>query len=186
LDTPLIGITGRARTGKDTSANYLVQAFGFKQVSFAAPLKAAAAIMLGITEDMVNGTGYDREEVNPDWGFSVREFLQKLGTEGCREAFREDFWINRARIEVESATVPVVISDVRFENEAEFIRKSGGVLLHIHRNTGLTHAHRSEQPLYFDEFDVNIDNTTTYMSLYNQLDNLMMRGYCLEPQGAHV
>jgi dephospho-CoA kinase len=79
----LIGITGRARCGKDTAADYLSANIGFKKYSFAKPIKDAVKDMFGLTEDHVNG--YLKEVVLPDICHSPRFLMQTLGTEWGRK-----------------------------------------------------------------------------------------------------
>lgn len=145
----LVGLAGAARSGKSTVGAYLMDQFDVYPIGFADALKAAAAILLNRTEEEVYGeNGFDREAIMPEWGFSMRHFLQILGTEGMRNLFREDFWINRLTVEILGHD-DVVITDVRYENEADFVRDTGGEIWHITRQdqNGLNEqaqAHDSE------------------------------------------
>jgi hypothetical protein len=145
----LIGLSGAARSGKDTVGNYLINEYEFKRYAFADPLKRAASEMFGIPlKDFVDDD--KKEVVNEFWGYSPRQIAQLLGTEGGRELFREDIWVKRAEKAwldhqdyianfsgggwVDPAgTDGMVITDVRFPNEAEWIKETGGLLLHIER-----------------------------------------------------
>lgn len=160
----LVGLTGLARSGKDTAADVLIECFGFKRVAFADLLKEAAALLLGRPlQDMYMG---DREAVMPEWGFSIRDFLQRFGTEAMRNNFGHDFWIKAARARVvalmEEGCRRFVISDVRFDNEADWVRDSGGTILCIHRPGVVRMAHASEAGVWEKEGDQTIHNDSTY------------------------
>lgn len=145
----IIGLTGRARSGKDTAGAIISRLFGLPGLAFADPLKEAAIPMFGLTRDMVYGINYDREQIVQPWGMSVRDMLQRLGTECAREVFRQDFWMMRADITL--ATDPMyaegfVMKDIRFDNEAEWILDKGGVVLMLHRSVGgIAEEHKSER-----------------------------------------
>lgn len=163
----IVGLAGPARCGKDTIAWMLRNQYDAEQFAFAGALKKAASVLLNYPMEFVNGeNGYDRESIMPEWGFSMREFLQKLGTECMREQFREDFWINRIRVELAHSNLPAVITDVRFENEAAFVRGCGGVVWHIERpqDNGLDErakAHASEAGVALREGDQIVINDGT-------------------------
>lgn len=137
----LIGLVGKKRVGKDTAAEYIHQNLGpgkVSRVAFADPLKAAVATLLGYptVEELELMLGKE----NPiPWlgGVSLRRLYQTLGTEWGRRLIHPRLWLilmgrRLARLEEEGCQV-IVITDVRFENEAEFIRDRGGVLIHIER-----------------------------------------------------
>lgn len=121
--TVVIGLMGPAGAGKSSVAQYLVEKYGATRYSFAEPLKTLAMRTLDFTHDQVWGTQAQKEAIDPRYGFSPRWFLQRLGTEGCRRTFGEDFWtaqtIDRIRRE---APLVAVIEDARFVNEAIAIR----------------------------------------------------------------
>jgi hypothetical protein len=160
----LVGLTGKARCGKDTVGAILYDEFDVVPYGFADPLKDATSILLYRPERQIYGDDdFDREAILPEWGFSIRHFLQKLGTEGLRQLFGEDFWVKRLLIEIADGTSDVVVTDVRFENEAKAIRRRGGTIWHIERPdpSGLdeeAQAHASEAGVEFQQGDVRIVN----------------------------
>ena len=118
FNTIVIGITGRAGSGKDTAIrlfeeiynkeivddvkvfdkagliNPLMEEYHFKHMAFAEPLKEIAQIM-GFTKDQL----YSPVKKNlPDefWGISPRQFLQMCGTEMFRNVWRDDVWVRVA------------------------------------------------------------------------------------------
>jgi len=84
---------------------------------------------------------------------TVRDVLQKLGTEVGRQ-IDEDMWIKCAAVQIERTDAPVVISDVRFPNEAEAIRDWGGDVWGILRPGCWPDAHASELTLWADFQDM--------------------------------
>lgn len=131
----LIGLAGKARCGKNTVGDILSDKFDVGPYGFADALKDAACVLLCRSDREVYGDDdFDREAIMPEWGFSLRHFLQVLGTEGMRKLFREDFWIVRLGLELDEYDKgDAVITDIRFENEADFIRKRGGQIWHVYR-----------------------------------------------------
>lgn len=133
----LIGLTGCARAGKDTVADYLVQHHGFQKRSIAYPLKEICKILFDWTDDQVNGDAKDIPL--PDTGIRPREILQFVGTELFRTQMRErfpeiggDIWINHlTRTLCRHASNVWVVPDVRFPNEARQIRDLGGWIIQV-------------------------------------------------------
>ena len=172
----LIGITGPARSGKDTIGDMLCDNYPMFPIGFADALKNAAATLLNRSEREMHGLDdFDRELILPEWGFSTRHFLQVLGTEGCRKLFREDFWINRVKIEIKGHD-NVVITDVRFENEAAFVREMGGEVWHVTRDTAFNSGLDQEAKAHASEVGVKFVPLKDYLILNDgTLDNLWER-----------
>lgn len=133
MATRLIGIAGKARSGKDTVAGQLVGMYHYTRYSFADPIRTAAKDILMIDEEWIEKGG---KELEVPWAkVSYREFAQKMGTEFVREMIHQDFWLLRAEKFIsECLNDNIVIPDVRFENEAAFIREQGGTVWHIERS----------------------------------------------------
>lgn len=191
----LIGVTGKIGAGKDTVALHLAQ-YGYQQYAFADPLKEAAAQMFGIPV----WEFYDRElkeQIHPFWKITRREILQKFGTECARHVFYDDFWIRRASMHINTITdvkedptslVPLnmIITDVRFENEGDWIRKRGGMVVHVMRpdTDGISvsenydsSTHASEMGLAPRPEDIIIDNTGSLESFHGKIELLYLKGY---------
>lgn len=128
-------ICGKACHGKDTIADYLVENYGFKKMSFAEPLKEACQVIFGFDNDQVYGD--KKETIDEFWGCTPRKTLQYVGTELFRHQIGEilpkvgsNIWAQSAirRIKShfeENPNTPVVISDLRFENEHKCLTESG-------------------------------------------------------------
>src|SRR5687768_3384285 len=117
----IIGITGRAGSGKDTVADYLVERHGFVKIAFADPIKQMLR-QLGV--DCTDRSS--KEQPHPIYGKSPRQMAQYLGTEWMRNLIHPNGWVLAAQARVKTIThltsleeVPsvhgIVISDVRFE-----------------------------------------------------------------------
>lgn len=127
--TPIIGIAGKARSGKDTLANMIVEITGGYRYGFADPIKLMTDAWLERGED----TNAAKEAPIPQLGKSRRQLWQTLGTEWGRNLIHPDLWLIIAGWALEKWGPGMVISDVRFENEAAWIRSKGGLIVHIER-----------------------------------------------------
>ena len=139
--TKIIGITGKAGSGKDTAADFIKEVHIKSQVtSFAKVLKEAASIITGLDPFYFDSRNPAREEVHPKIGKSPRQILKLLGTECARDILDENVWVNHVKDEYLSAKTSYqnieyfVITDVRFNNEAEWIIENGGSIIQIERN----------------------------------------------------
>ena len=147
----LIGITGKARSGKDTIAQMLFAQHAFTRIAFADPLKLAAQQMFGLSTEQTWGD-HKKEEVIPYWGMSPRQMFQLLGNEAVKPVFGADIWIKRWSMSYATLkdTDDIIVPDVRFDHEASHIRSLGGVIVEVLRGPGLvgsTGDHVSERGL---------------------------------------
>ena len=127
----IVGLCGRAGSGKTTAAEALV-ARGFASISFAAPLKRMFAA-LDIAPSPRDDPRVWRETPHPLLcGNTPRQALQTLGTEWGRDCLGADFWVRIWAAEAANHA-HVVADDVRFPNEAAAIRGAGGLVIRIDR-----------------------------------------------------
>ncbi len=169
---PLIGIAGRARTGKDTVAGFIIAAQGGYRYSFADPIRRMLA-QLGV--DMSDPYWQSRkEDLIPALGVSPRHMMQTLGTEWGRQLINPDLWLVMAQQALLTNGPGMVVPDVRFDNEAEWIRKHGGRIIHLVRPTASDVApHASENGVARDESrDILLFNTGTLDELQVAVRNL--------------
>lgn len=144
----LIGVTGLARSGKDHAADNLADLMKLHKYAFAEPLKTMLKSVFG--DHFHEG---DRSDICPETCKSYRVMMQTLGTEWGREMMNPQVWVNlvaRRWKEIEAGGYLVqrgrdhtgykgyiaegmVLSDVRFDSEAEWIKLNGGVILEIVR-----------------------------------------------------
>lgn len=164
----LIGICGHAHSGKDTIASYLHKTRSNTWTEpFAAHLKAAASVMFGIPIDNFNDNEY--KEIPDDyWKVSPRQIAQFFGTEMVRNnisallpGIAHHFWVYRMEavlsnqlgdVEYDTNDV-VVIPDVRFQNEYDWVLAQDGIIIHLTRTgadgTVGIHGHESEHGIGF-------------------------------------
>jgi len=121
--TILIGLLGPAGSGKSTVSEYLVKHYGAERYSLAGPLKEIAKNTFDFSYEQLYGTQEQKEAIDPRYNFSPRWLLQRLGTEGLRNVFGKDVWIDLLlkRIQEEKPNL-AVCDDVRFYNESKRLR----------------------------------------------------------------
>lgn len=173
----LIGLCGPAGAGKGSVAAVL-RSRGFVELSFAGPLYAAVAAITGIPVERLR----DREvkETSIPWiGKSPRQMLQSLGTEWGRQMVRGDLWIQAAFAEA-GQHEKVVISDVRFANEAQAISDRGGIVIRVVRPghsclTQETATHASEAGIPDELIDAEVVNDGLLGDLSGKVDAAIER-----------
>jgi hypothetical protein len=168
----IIGICGRARAGKSTVANYIRAHYGAEVMAFADPIKAGLVRMFNIAESFMED---DKELAIPGIGASYRKLAQTLGTEWGRGLIHPDLWVLHMmrRIGLLDGDDRVIIPDVRFPNEATWIR-SQGVLVHIVRDELQTvREHISEAGIEPMSGEWVIYNSGSMLDLHSQIDELM-------------
>ena len=158
---PIVGLLGKARSGKDTFASFLIEDHGYTRFAFADPLKAAALEVDPIVDTLDDGYWRLSEEVSI-YGWEqakeraeVRGTLQRLGT--AMRGVNPSIWLDATMIparEANAAGKAIVITDVRFPNEAEAIRDAGGVLVRIERPS-LTSTDQHVSETLMDGYDVD-------------------------------
>jgi len=164
----IIGISGRARTGKDTIADYLVSHYGFTRLSFGDNVRDAVKAIYGVDTTKVA----DREAVIPQFGKSSRELLQFVGTDLCRVHVGQNVWVDRVAQDVAETEGDIVFSDVRFDNEAEFIRNNG-IIMTVERDVPKVNEHISESGIVKMDCDIKVVNDGTLLNLYEKIDQII-------------
>lgn len=160
----VIGLTGRARAGKDTVAALVGEMAGTTVLrqGFADKLKLSAARLFlpectlgealawcdSVKVDGAVSTYVEDERSHGDtfWGMSGRQFLQRYGSEAHRDVFGIDFWLDAVLPPAGRTDCDLlVIPGVRFENEAQRVLDHDGEVWEIVR-PGATSAdaHASE------------------------------------------
>ena len=171
----LIGLVGKKRVGKDTFADFLCKNHGYQKYSFAGPLKKACQEIFLLTDDQLETDL--KEAVDPRWGITPRKIFQQMGTEVFRNEITTFFpefktiggsiWIYRFKLWYqqqikENPKLKIVISDIRFEDEAMIVKEMGGLLVKIERDTKFGEdSHSSEQNIDKIKCDEYIKNDST-------------------------
>lgn len=197
----IIGLVGFISSGKGTVGD-LLESKGFYKDSFATPLKDACSVMFGWPRELLEGdtevSRSWREQQDSFWSekfgydFSPRLALQLMGTEAGRDVFHKDIWVisllNRSK------NKDVVVTDVRFKNEIEYIQNNGGIVVRIKRGEdpewvdSLTKIntqdkrieymekfsiHQSEWDWVGCDFNYEIANNGTIEDLGNRVDSVL-------------
>lgn len=174
----VLGLSGWARSGKDTIADYLVEHEGYTKVSFAQTIRDALVAL--DPEIRVQGTVCNLRQVE-DMGWealkdlspSIRPLLQRMGTEVGRQMFGEDFWVDTAINRIPDGS-KVVFADVRYPNEAKAIKVLGGEVWRIERpGIGPANDHESEHALNGYEFDRLLTNESDISSIYAKVQEIV-------------
>jgi len=198
----IIGLVGFIGSGKGTVGD-LFSEKGFYKDSFASPLKDAVSIIFGWPRELLEGdtevSRHWREQPDLYWSekfdkdFSPRIALQLMGTEAGRDVFHPDIWVisllNRSKDK------DVVVTDVRFKNEINYIEDNGGIIVRVKRgkepdwfklaseaNEGFYSAlkgmedlgiHKSEWDWIGHKFEYVIENNGTIQDLGDKVDHLL-------------
>lgn len=166
----IIGIAGKAGAGKDTIADYLVSCRGYTKMSFAEPLKQMTT-HLGAP---LPKTREEKEGKHPILDVTWRALWQHLGTEGLRH-LDPDVWVKLLHHRIKDKPHwLIVIADVRFENEAKYIRENGGAMWHVIRpDVEAVRTHSSENPVAAAPEDQQILNDKTGWDLLLKINEMM-------------
>lgn len=162
--TALIGLCGAARSGKDTFADILSTKYRCASVSFAEPMRVFACNLMGIDRSELD----DLKEISCDvfGGKTPRYALQTLGTEWGRRLISDSLWVdvamNRVKQYMESGEYDfVLVTDVRFVNEAEAI-KPGNIVYIDRPGVRIAESNHSSEAGIPDEYkDYTILNNGT-------------------------
>lgn len=173
----IIGISGKKGSGKDTFAsllaNELLAKRGLKVTlkAFADKLKQCCAILSNQHE----WNFYSQDCKNKKAGFlsmTNRELMQKFGD--LTRQIDPDIWIKLA-LDINNVNTDVlIITDVRFKNEAKAIKDRGGILIRMESDRSEEDTHISEIDLdSYNIFDFGIINNkdTSLGILQEQIKN---------------
>lgn len=148
----LIGVSGKKRAGKDTFYSFLSSASPKPVVRTA----LADALKQEIYEFVLKPNGLGRELLDSDeHKEKFRTILQWWGTEFRRRMFRDDYWLVKLGETVDryaDQDVVLVVTDIRFPNEFDYIKSRGGLMVRVERpgiarGDGLNEVHPSETAL---------------------------------------
>lgn len=179
----MIGIAGWARSGKDTVGGHLINNYGYTRLSFADPMREALKRINPLISLDKDGTWTLVELAtaleHSTWddlkaqSRNIRPYLQRFGTEVGRQMFGENFWVDYAIDSIPDGT-KVVVTDVRFQNEANAVRALGGKVWRVTRpGVEAANDHISEHDLDDYDFDLTIHNQHSLEELYKMVDYLV-------------
>lgn len=172
----VIGLAGAAGSGKDSVAEYLAREYQYARLSWAARLKRGIETIFGVGDWIWNRE--HKERPLPDlFGATPRAVAQTLGTDWGRKLVRQDLWLLLLLRDIQyrlDLGERVVITDCRFDNEAEAVLGIGGVMIGILR-PGIepVRSHASEQGITPDLISTVLYNDGTLDELPGKIEHLL-------------
>lgn len=178
----VILLSGYKRSGKDTIAEYLTEKHGYTQFSLASPLKDMVRKKYGLLKIHVDHQAYKEKELDKYPGWTPRDILILEGATARK--VDPDFWSRQlVRSILEQDCIRIVVSDVRFPDEIEYIRhrlRGWGIRdVRVIREADSPTTDPSERSLDDHQFDDYIRNTGTLEELYGKVDHLLSSGSSL-------
>lgn len=176
----IIGISGKIGSGKDTFADlfitYMKHKHGivFENKKFAYNLKKIVSVLTGVSmEDVLSREG--KLKYLPEWGMTIGEMQQKIGTEAIRNNIHQNAWVLSLFGTYKENEDYWIITDVRFKNEANIIKEKGGIIIRLNGDPlnsksgdNRNMVHQSEIDLDdYDGFDYVYDNIPPISNLEN-------------------
>jgi hypothetical protein len=219
----IISLSGRIGSGKDTAAAIIQQIapyHNWQVKKFAGKLKQIASILTGIPVEKFESQDFKKTFLSSEWdtvklvgsglrqdGFdgvktpvinsmSVRDLLQKLGTEAIRDGLHKDVWVNALFSEYrplnDESRVSMgnvldysnckfpnwIITDTRFENELHAVKARQGITIKIvcDSNNEIVNQHSSENALdHVKDWDYIINNVGAVEELKQKLYEILLK-----------
>lgn len=183
----VIGISGKIGSGKDTFSNRFISQYRkqcgltFKNKKFGYNVKKVVSVLCGVSM-RVCLSREGKLVYLPEWGMTIGEMQQKIGTEAIRFNIHPDAWILSLFSTYNDIKDSWIISDVRFKNEADAIRQRGGILIRLNGdpkrcrerdNRDMNHPSETELDTY-TEWDYVFDNVPPK----SKLDECIQRVIC--------
>lgn len=154
----IVAFAGRRGVGKDTAAGVLLDR-GWTNVKFADALKAMLAALYAFRgagpEEIARLIEGDLKETPTPRlnGCTPRHGMQTLGTDWGRRMIDRDLWVDSTRDRLRQVE-RAVITDLRFQNEADMIHEMGGLTILIERPRALTSADQHASEALIDTLQV--------------------------------
>ncbi len=198
----IIGLAGYARSGKDSVGQVLVKRRGFERRAFADKIREALIALdpMVSSEEKLPSDRLSRllgeglygsvEELKRSgiYGRDFRRLMQRMGTEVGRELFGETFWIDQClpvvdlgshgskylKVKGTKYSDDIVVTDVRFPNEAQRIRDLGGQIWWIDRpGVEPVNGHPSDNSLDVHDADRVLSNHRTLDDLTEAVEAVL-------------
>lgn len=185
---PIIGLVGKKGSGKSTVANILAETEDYVEIAFADPLKQICQTLFLLSHEELHDTKM-KEQIVERVNTTPRRILQQVGTNLMRDRLREvlpelpltdqlpSIWVWNAQqriLDLRKRHCEIVVSDVRFPDEASMIRRLGGILIRIRRdaNTFSSDLHPSEVEMENIDVNFEIDNDGSLEELKQKITSL--------------
>lgn len=183
----LIALSGFKGSGKDYVGQILVDDYDFYAVAFADPIKRHVMEIFGLNTTAEYDT-FKRDVLT--WGLNdckvkgrqvVREIGMLMRSYDEQQFVRQVacFW-EQVLSGITSVTPRrrIVITDLRFQNELDWVRSFGGVAVRIERDGTESDGHVTEQRL---SIDMVIDNNSSREEVKQQLQSILVRAESVCP-----
>lgn len=178
----LIGISGKMQSGKDTVASIIkkLSYIDWEIVKFADTLKDITCLLLNCSREDLESSDFKSSPLDDRWQnfhneqLTPRKVMQLIGTDLFRNGLHPNTWVNTLSNKFTNDSFWIV-TDVRFPNEAEFIKNNGGILIRIERESIELSNHLSETALDDYEFDYIINNHDTFYDLLLNVISFMKK-----------
>lgn len=184
---------------------WLEEQSGWEIKKWAGKLKTIASLLTGIHKEKFEDQEFKKTYLGPEWNWTseefveqgvykkvehkmtVRELLQKMGTEGLRNGLHTNVWINALMADYTPVTHSDrdfggfiypnwIITDTRFPNEAQAIKDKGGIIIRVDRpGVSAVNAHPSETSLDDWNFDHKIMNGSDLVSLMFTVHSILKK-----------
>jgi hypothetical protein len=207
----IISISGKMGSGKDTAGeiikDLLEENVGpvWNIKKFASGVKKVASLLLGVPIEKFENQEFKARYLPEAWNthkavftdrsdfhgwevetnrMTVREFLQKLGTDAMRDGLHTNVWVNMLMNEYKKFQKMVpdaqshfprwIITDTRFPNEYEALKEKNALFIKIERPGIELNNHPSETSLDNHEFDYVINNDSNLYHLQEELKRVLV------------
>jgi hypothetical protein len=178
---------------------WLEEKSGWEIKKWAGKLKTIASLLTGIPVEKFEDQEFKKQSLDPCWWtagedgmhpMTVRDLLQKLGTDACRNGLHENTWVNAlmADYRKESFSGYIkdtrhdkpeskwIITDTRFPNEAQAIKDAGGIVIRVDRpGVKPVNPHPSETALDNWNFDHKIMNGSDIVALMFSVHTILKK-----------
>jgi hypothetical protein len=167
----LIGVSGYADSGKDSVAHYLIEQYAYHRVAFADRLKGFVYALFPEIAAQVNELGWDYAKKQNE----VRQAIQNVG-KALKSHVHPDALILPALVDLKLLDGQrVVVSDVRFPNEADTLIARGGIVIRVNRpGVGPVNGDESETALdRYDQFSFVLNNDSDLAALHLKVEAML-------------
>jgi len=127
----IIGIAGNARSGKDTVGT-LIKQFAEKQGQQVSLVSFASALRDELNSFCLEKLGISSYTTDEQEKKIIRPLLVCWGTE-IRRANDESYWVKALEQNMNDDNTLYIITDLRFVNEFNWIKKNCGVTIYLDR-----------------------------------------------------
>lgn len=176
----IIALTGYARSGKSTAVGMIKEMRPwFKQVNFKdALIQEIEQYFPKVLAGLAQQYNMTHKELFLSKPGIMRDLMQNFGTE-VRRADNTYYWTDKWEAGTKSIQ-DVLVDDCRFLNEAEVIRRNGGVIIRMVRtdmkNTS-THQSETEMDLITPDYTITTDG-----SEFQKIEDELVRILILEDE----